>query len=276
MQFFHTARAEPRDVADFASDIALYLTDADKVVSTGAIADPDYLETYPAWSADGKYLYFSRARVLWSDDPAIPPAHYDELRYDIARIAYDIESGEWGEVETVLSAAETGLSMTQPRPSPEGRFLLFCGSEYGCFPIYDESADICLMDLGTGEWRRLALNSDRQDTWRSWSSNGRWFVFSSKRGNGVVARPYIAYFGPDGQVGRPFVLPQRDPAFYEGYLQTFNLPELSPYPIPATEGEMLRAARSPGVATAEGAVTSPTPRAGGGAGGDATPWARNP
>ena len=41
--------------------------------------------------------------------------------YDLMRIAYDIDTGEWGEPETVLSAEKTGLSIVLPRPSPDGR-----------------------------------------------------------------------------------------------------------------------------------------------------------
>jgi Tol biopolymer transport system component len=273
MQFFHTARREVRDVADRASDIALYLPDSGKVVSTAAVTDPEYLETYPAWSADGRFLYFSRGLMPWPEGRQIPPPGFEGLQYDLARIAYDIDTGEWGEVETLLSATDTGLSMTQPRPSPDGRYLLFCGTSYGCFPIYHEDADICLLDLETREWRRLAMNSDRQDTWRSWSSNGRWFVFSSKRGNGVVARPHIVHFDSEGRVSKPFVLPQSDPAAYEGYLQTYNVPELSPNPVPAGLGELLAAARGSAVTAAGAPATGASPGAEEDAGGRTGPWA---
>jgi len=57
-QLFHSARVEVRDVFDLESDLALFLADEYRVTSTAAISDPDVLETYPAWSADGRHLYF--------------------------------------------------------------------------------------------------------------------------------------------------------------------------------------------------------------------------
>lgn len=72
----------------------------------------------------------------------------------------------------------------------------------------------------------MSLNSDETESYHSWSSNGRWLVFSSKRGDGLTARPYFAYFGSSEEVGKPFVLPQRDPTLYERMVKTFNRPEL--------------------------------------------------
>lgn len=46
----------------------------------------------------------------------------------------------------------------------------------------------------------------------------------------VYGRPYIAYIGPDGTIGKPFLLPQKDPDKYTTTLKSFNLPEL--YAIP--------------------------------------------
>ena len=56
--------------------------------------------------------------------------------------------------------------------------------------------------------------------------NGKWIVFSSKRGDGLTARPYFAYFGTEDSVGKPFVLPQKDPSLYQRLGKTFNRPEL--------------------------------------------------
>ncbi|MCK4375379.1 MAG: PD40 domain-containing protein, partial [Candidatus Brocadiae bacterium] len=164
-QFFHAARAEVRDTVDMDSDLAVYLLDSQSVKSTGSIASPDLLETWPAWSADGRHLYFCSAPVLWSDRDKVPPERYNEVRYDLMRIGYDVDSGAWGEPETILSAAETGLSISQPRVSPDGRFVLFCMSEYGTFPIHLAGTDLYLLDLKTGQHRRLACNSDESDSW---------------------------------------------------------------------------------------------------------------
>jgi hypothetical protein len=225
-QFFHSYRAEIRDVCDLSSDIAVYVVERGVSASTPEISRPDRMETYPCWSADGRYLYYCSAPQPWGDTDDLPPQGYDEVRYDLMRIGCDIDKAEWGEAETILGAAETGLSITLPRASPDGRFLAFCMCDYGCFSIYQESTDIYLMDLETQQWHKLPINSERADTWHSWSTNSRWLVFSSKRGHGLLARPHFTHVDPDGTVSKPFVLPQRDPGFYDTFLRTYNVPEL--------------------------------------------------
>lgn len=83
----------------------------------------------------------------------------------------------------------TGLSAAQPRVSPDGRFLVCCLADYGNFPIYQPSSDLYMLDVGARQSRRLEINSEAADTWHCWSSNGRWLVFSSKRRDGLFARP---------------------------------------------------------------------------------------
>lgn len=83
-----------------------------------------------------------------------------------------------------------------------------------------------MTDLQTGTSRPLAeVNSDDVESYHSWSSNSRWFVFSSRRIDGLYTRPYIAYVGEDGKVGKPFLLPQKDVGFYPSFMKSFNIPE---------------------------------------------------
>jgi hypothetical protein len=260
-QFFHTARSEMRDVVDLDSDLGLYTVDSNTVTTAASIADPGRLETYPAWSADGRHLYFCSAPILWSDRDKVPPDRFNELRYDLVRVGYEADTGRWGALETVLSAAQAGGSVTLPRPSPDGRFLLFCISDYGCFPVHDASADLYLMDLRNGRYERLGCNSDRSESWHSWSSNSRWFVFSSKRDDDLLARPYLAYLDRDGRAHKPFVLPQRAPGFYRSFLKTYNLPELVREPIPFKPEQLLSAIRKTAPIKAELPLASPRPPA---------------
>ena len=148
-QFFHAGGMEVRDVADLDSALVCYQVESGKAVSPKELADKDKLETYPTWSPDGKYLYFCSAPVLWKDRNAVPPENFDKLQYDLRRIPYDLATDQWGKAETVLSAAETGRSILLPRISPDGRFLVFCMCQYGCFPVYQPSSDLYLMDLAT-------------------------------------------------------------------------------------------------------------------------------
>ncbi|NIA21367.1 MAG: cytochrome C biosynthesis protein [Anaerolineaceae bacterium] len=261
-QFFHSAREEVRDVIDMDSTLVYYDIDKDTVATQPGLSRKDRLESYPCWAPDGRHLYFVSARKLWTNTDRVPPKEYKKVRYDLERISYDERTGRWGEPEMVLSSEETGLSITQPRISPDGRNLLFCMSEYGCFPVFQKSSDLYMMDLESGRYRRLPINSEETESWHSWSSNSRWIVFSSKRGNGLLARVYISHVAPGGEVGKQLVLPQKDPRFYDSFIKTYNVPELVTGPVPIRGKALARLIRTPIEDASRLPITSASPDTG--------------
>jgi hypothetical protein len=260
-QFFHKTTKEIRDVVDLDSAICYYTVDSQKIKTVASISEKDRLETYPTWSPDGKYLYYCSAPILWTDRNQIPPEHYDEVKYDLMRVSYDVESDEWGQPETVLSAKETGLSILCPRVSPDGRFLVFCMCEYGCFPVYQPSSDLYMMDLQTGKYNKLSINSEYSESWHSFSSNSRWLAFSSKRPNGQFTRTYFSYIDRDGNVYKPIIVPQKDPAYYDSLLQTYSVPELITRPVEVSKVALVRAVRRPATINPDIPFTGATPSA---------------
>lgn len=243
-QFFHLAGMEVRDVVDL--DSALHRYDIGTGISRMCteISDPLRLETYPTWTPDGRTLYYCSAPVLWDNRDRVPPPQYHNVKYDLRKVQYDIETGAWSAPETVLSAKQTGMSILLPRVSPDGRFLLFCMCDYGCFPVYQPSSDLYMMDLKTGTHKRLPINSPFSESWHSWSSNSRWIAFSSKRNGGLFTRLYISYVDSSGTAHKPFVLPHKDPEFYDSFLKTYSMPELVTGPVPVSRRALIQAARS--------------------------------
>jgi len=69
-------------------------------------------------------------------------------------------------------------------------------------------------------------------TYHFWSSNSRWFVFASKRDDGLYGKPYFCYVDSSGEAHKPFVLPQQDPYYYDYTLKSFNIPELATGKLP--------------------------------------------
>jgi len=248
-QFMH-AVGETREVFDGDSDLGCYVVQDHSVRSSRHLTQPERLETFPNWSPDGRHLYFSSA-------PKAPIAQYRQVRYDLMRVSYESRSKTWGSPERVLSASAMGKSLLEPRVSPDGRFLMFCACPHGSFPIYQPGSDLYLLDLRSGRCERLPVNSDRCDSWHCWSSNGRWFVFSSKRRDGLFAKPYFSYFDAAGRAHRPFLLPQEDPDFYESYLMNYNVPELIDRRIELGPKDFARAALGAGRTVAH-AVTGAT------------------
>ncbi|MBN2136205.1 MAG: PD40 domain-containing protein [Sedimentisphaerales bacterium] len=266
-QFFHTSQPEVRDVLDLNSLLAYYSLDTKTVKTIPAISKKDRLETYPAWSADGKYLYFCSAPITWETYNIIP-VDYNDIKYDLMRISYDIETDKWGKLETVLAAKDTGLSILLPRISPDGRWLIFCMCDYGCFPVYRASSDLFIVDLDAvnpGDrpaCRRLDINSDQSESWHSFSSNSRWIAFSSKKGSAPFTRSYLAYVDTEGKVHKAFVLPQKDPAHYDSCLTTYSVPELVTEPVRVVKEKLGRVVRGPVDIAVDMPVTMATPKAG--------------
>lgn len=237
-EFLHSARNEYLDVFDMRSCIAHYDLATGTVVKMPNLMGPHVLETYPAWSPDGRKLYFCSAPMLWDSLNTVPPKNYDKVRYSLCCITYDPVRNVWGTADTVLSSQKTGMSILQPRVSPDGRFILFCMCNYSVFPTYQKSSDLYILDLSTKNYKRLECNSDEAESWHSWSSNSRWIAFSSKRDDGEFTRTYISYIDSLGNARKPFLIPQKDPAFYKSFLRAMNVPEFITGPVRISERKL--------------------------------------
>ncbi len=221
-QSFHAVKEERIEVFDQSSDVFVYHPESKAILLDSLLMTKSHYETYPVFSYDGKSLYFCSSIA----EPI--PERYREIRYNICRIDFDAEKGEFGnEVDTVFNACVMGKSATHPRPSYDGRYLMFTMADYGCFPIWHKEADNWLLDLRTGEAKPMDVaNSADTDSWHNWDSGSKWFVFTSRRGDGLHTRLYLASVSDDGKVTKPFLLPQQNPLKYDGELfDSYNTPD---------------------------------------------------
>jgi hypothetical protein len=259
-QCFHSTWKDPRDAFDLTSGLVVYDAVKRRIVTVPQIFQEKALETWPCWSPDGRYLYFSSGPIPWTDFKTIPPDGLENVRYSLLRIPYDETKDSWGTIDTVLSAGKTGLSMTQPRISPDGKFLVFCMHRYGPSPYLQRSSDLYLMNLATKSYSRMPVNSDEAESWHGWSSNGRWMVFTSKRIDGVLGRVYFCRVDGTGAASKPFLMPQKDPDFYASFIKSYNVPEFSREPFGVSQADLVAAVKSPGHVDVSMPVTSATPR----------------
>ena len=231
-QFFHEKNIQKLEVQDPLSDLILY--DIDKNEVSKVAANPLAFETFPAWSPDGKTLYYSSARqpeiaTLPSDSIAIC---FDQIRYDLMRKSFDPSTKSFGPEELVYDAKSQDLSAMEARSSPDGRFLLFSLGGYGTFHIWHRDSDLWVMDLESGESRSLTeANSNDADSFHNWSSNGRWIVFTSRRDDGLFSRVYFSYFDREGNAHKPFMLPMNDLSGHKDEVYSYNVPEFCVEPI---------------------------------------------
>jgi hypothetical protein len=216
-QKFHSAAKGTIDVYDKASDIVVYDIAKNMITTTPALSTKR-LENLPAWSPKGDYLYYTSAPPFNQSEPNSP------VKYDLMRIPFDTNNSTWGKPDTLLTASETGLSITFPEISPDGNFLVFCMADQGYFTVYNPTSDLYIMELKTMKYSKLPVNSNQVESFHSWSSNGRWLLFISKRLDDLYSRVYFTYIDSNGNASKPFILPQKDPDFYSTYTLNYNRP----------------------------------------------------
>ena len=233
-QAFHTSHPNKIEVYDLASDMILYdvETDSVQVVSNDS-----------TWSPDGKYLYYGKSVPLPEEmrDKDIRTT-FPKIQYNLVRRSFDIATHRFGEEELVYDAASDDKSVTLPRLSPDGRYLLFALGQYGCFHSRHHDADIVCIPMDRYDGTPLTaetcgaldlspVNSKNySDSYPSWSSNGHWIMIASRRDDDNYSRVYFAYFN-NGKVGKAFLMPQEDPEYHTFLLKSYNRPEFMVEPV---------------------------------------------
>lgn len=234
-QNFHTNHTNRIEVFDDESDLILFNL-ADNSVSV-IENDPAEFECYPSWSADGRKLFYVSANL---GDPAevkkrggaVAANSNGTFKYSLYTKDFDPDNRTWEEKKMFYDAAAVDSSITWPRVSPDGRWLLCCISTHGVFPPNQEVSDLMMFDLENGTYRYVdEINSKKSESYHAWTSNGKWVVISSRREDGVHTRPYLAHLKSDGTFTKPFLVPQKDPEFIHKFMYSFNIPEFTVEPV---------------------------------------------
>lgn len=222
-QSFFTGTGQRIEVYHKFSNVEVLDTRTNELILSPLLQTED-LEIFPAFSHDGKWLYFSTSK------PCKVPAEYEKVKCSICRIGFDAEKGQFGlQVDTLLNGPAADKSYVLARPSYDGRWLMYCVSSRGNFPVSQDDADLWLMDLKTGRTRALTeVNSQQCEAYHNWSDNSHWFVFSSKREDGMYTKLYLACIDEQGRVSKPFLLPQRNPRkYYQQLMDAYNVPDFT-------------------------------------------------
>ena len=229
-QIFQVTDPNKIEVFDAESDMIAYDVERNEV--TNIENDSTELEVFPYWAPDGKSLYYCSAHFEYNDTIDHGKQiirNRRNVKYNIYRKSFDPDTRTFGERELVFDAAALGKSATLPRVSPDGRWLVFTMGEYGVFHIWHHDADLWVMDLngqGSDSARALQeINSNDTESYHSWSSNGRWLVFSSRRNDGEYTRPFFAHVDKNGHWSKPFELPCSDPDYNRQFMKCYNIPE---------------------------------------------------
>ena len=245
-QSFHTLAGKRIEVYDNESDLVVWDIKKNVMLRDTRFTTKDCWETFPAWSPDGHWLYYCFA----DGSEKNVPSESKQLIYGLSRVDFNASTGRFGQqIDTIVNPATSDKSISFPRLSPDGRYLLYTTSASATFPIWHKEANLEMIDLlnhSTIDMKEI--NSDEADSYHAWSSNGRWILFSSRRINGLYTHLFFAYFDLSGQIHKPFLLPQKNPEYYTRLLKSYNIPEfvngkvdMNPYEISKTlKGETVQ------------------------------------
>lgn len=228
-QSFTISDRQPIEVYDTRSDMILMDLQTDSVYTYPSMLGEESLETFPAWSEDGKTLYYCSA-----DNVEEIVNNRGQVHYRLMSIGF--EDGRFvGEPQVLWEDPEGSVSFPRVR---DGR-ILFTHSSFGTFPIWHKEADLWMLDLSTGEAGPVEeLNSDDTESYHSWSSEGKWIVFSSRRIDGRYTRLYLAHYAGNGRFDKPFLLPQKDPSHNDLRLESYNVPDFIRSESPVRQKEI--------------------------------------
>ena len=223
-QGFHIVKDERIEVFDLSSDVFVYNPATHEILTDSLLQTKDWSENSPVFSPDGHTLYYMTC--LQQNYPA----HYKDEKYNLCKIDFDPETGKFGEkADTIFNAVAMGKSLTWPRPSYDGKYILFTLMDYGYFSIWHKESQQWLLNLETGEARELEeINSPQADSYHNWNTNSHWIVFTSRRDDGLYSRLYLASIDDQGRCSKPFMLPQRNPQeYYSEGIFSFNTPDFT-------------------------------------------------
>lgn len=176
--------------------------------------DPQYVQSNAAWSPDGQSIVFARAKAHLSgrlnqqnsallDEKDIPEFTVEKqpFRYDLYRVPFN--GGKGGTAEPLAGASGDGMSNFFPKYSPDGKWIVFCKAK--SYMLLQPDSELYIMPAAGGVARRLRYNTPRMNSWHSWSSNGRWLVFSSKV-NTAYTQLFLTHIDADGNDTPPVLL----------------------------------------------------------------------
>lgn len=262
---FHSLKSRRLEVYDTTSDLCVADFDRDSLLLPPlASGTSNVLETFPAFSADGQWIYYCSAPNPCGD--TLPSAanllpFVDSLQYSLCRMSFDAETGSFGQqIDTVYNARLQGGSANFPKCSPDGRYLAFCLSSRGTFPIWHRETRIVVRNIQaethqtsqtllTPQTPQPSQTTDSPEsatsihaTYHSWSHNSRWLAFASKEYDGQYGRIYFVHVGEgaEGEVvlSKPMVLPQADPEMDDWNLRSYNIPDLGTEPMAFGQNEV--------------------------------------
>ena len=193
--------------------------------------DPAYVQSNPTWSPDGQYVVFARTKAYHKASAADPRGvllnekdvpefveRREPFKFDLYRVPFN--DGKGGTAEPIEGASHNGMSNYFAKFSPDGQWIVFCKAKD--FMLLMPDSELFIIPAEGGEARRLRANTPLMNSWHSFSSNGRWLVFSSKAYT-PYTQLFLTHIDEQGNSTPPVVLER-----FTAKDRAANIPEFVP------------------------------------------------
>jgi len=194
--------------------LCVYNRTADTFTALPGADDPQFVQSNPSWSPDGKYIVFARSRAYKLRNVSGPrkvlltPEECEEFLEDGKSFLFDLyripfNDGKGGEPEPIQGASDNGMSNYFAKYSPDGKWIVFCKAK--SYMLLQPDSELYIIPAEGGTARKLRANTNRMNSWHSFSPNGRWLVFTSKA-NSPYTQLFLTHIDEQGTSSPAVVL----------------------------------------------------------------------